>query len=788
MKLKATKVPKVPKATKATKATKVTKVTKVIKGSGESKSSQSYLSFANPNQQEIVFKPLKSSPSKNSLKSSPSKNSLKLAAFNNSFNLSPIIEEDTSNSEPKVLMSSSNESISYNPHTPPKKFTYKILEKMFNAQLLKRETIKIQGNALAYAEEIVKKIKFIEGEKPKLTDYSERTVQNAFNTIIGNKIDKYKQDLKSINNEYKELLRKKLWDILYTLNFGYADKNKITEVLAMEDSKVANLNIIKAFYIELIKQDDFVKYMKDSEMDKLIKGGAPGRSARDKSPSSRSKRTPIVPDDEYIEEDWSMRAKKLSIWQKVASLPEQFIFPWKILVLNVYKYMRFHFLTIDEVKTPKHLYTDYNERRRIKSALREKIIKSSKNDEDRMKIEKELDIADKSLLSTIDNEIHTRAVMDWHIANYEMCPAKGRLLRQKKFMEYYEKEVVISRNYAQTIYLPFKHFPIYILRYSECFNRFELINLMFYLLRNIKNLTTFVDLQDCETTGEVTGTKTGCNPYDRGVMREMFELVVKIFTDQGVIEPRPREYLSIKNFDDMKAGNLLEWYQLSKIPPDFVNESKVIYSSKNTTGIVIVLLFLRLRDAVKNEYYNPLYNARSRTYSEHNLQVSLNEQGISEEYVKNGLVNKYFGHANIIEVIREFKKLFKGLEFDYDISYYEPKQHIYDSLMKKAKNFLEKDVLSTEFIWQVKLLRQQLNRIFYFLAKKHNIKEFYLYTSPLSSKLFGLNYDGVIATEKDIQELFSVPFMVKINWDKIGAENWSVIWEKHQRWVDGIIE
>jgi hypothetical protein len=108
--------------------------------------------------------------------------------------------------------------------------------------------------------------------------------------------------------------------------------------------------------------------------------------------------------------------------------------------------------------------------------------------------------------------------------------------------------------------------------------------------------------------------------------------------------------------------------------------------------------------------------------------------------------------------------------------------------MKKAKNFLEKDVLSTEFIWQVKLLRQQLNRIFYFLAKKHNIKEFYLYTSPLSSKLFGLNYDGVIATEKDIQELFSVPFMVKINWDKIGAENWSVIWEKHQRWVDGIIE
>jgi hypothetical protein len=88
----------------------------------------------------------------------------------------------------------------------------------------------------------------------------------------------------------------------------------------------------------------------------------------------------------------------------------------------------------------------------------------------------------------------------------------------------------------------------------------------------------------------------------------MFELVVKIFTDQGVIEPRQREYLSIKNVNDMKAGNLLDWYQLSKIPPDFLNESKVIYSSNNTTGIVIVLLFLRLRDAEKNEYYNLYLN------------------------------------------------------------------------------------------------------------------------------------------------------------------------------------
>jgi hypothetical protein len=764
---------------------KAPKAKKVIKGSGESKSSQSYISLANPNQQEIVFKKLKLSPTKNSLKS---------PTFNNSFNLSPIIEEDISNSETNVHMTLSNEeSTSYNPHIPPKKFTYKILEKMFNAQLLKSETIKLQGNAKAFAEEIIKKIKFAEGEKPKLSDYSERTVQNAFDTILGNKIDKYKQDLKSINNEYKELLRKKLWDILYTLNFGYADKNKISEVLAMDDIKIANLNIIKAFFIELIKKDDFVKYMKDNEIDKLIKGGAPGRSARDRSPTARSKskRSPIVPDDEYdeyIEEDWGMRDKKLTIWQKIASLPKQFIFPWKILVLNVYKYMRYHFLTIDEIKTPEHLYYNYTKIKGIKLALREKIIKSSKNDEDRKKIEEELDIADTRLTSIIDNQIHMRAIMDWHIANYEMCPAKGRLLRQKNFMEYYENKVVISRNYAQTIYLPFKHFPIYILRYDECFNRFELINLMFYLLRNIKNLTTFVDLQDCEDTGEVTGTKTGCNPYDRGVMREMFDLVVKIFTDQGVIEPRQREYLSIKNFDDMKAGNLLDWYQLSKIPPDFLNESKVIYSSKNTTGIVIVLLFLRLRDAVKNENYNPLYNARSQLYSEQNLQVSLNDQGISEEYVKNGLVNKYFGHANIIEVIREFKKLFKGLEFDYDISFYEPKQHVYDSLMKKAKNFLEKDVLSTEFIWQVKLLRQQFNRIFYFLAKKHNITEFYLYTCPRNSKLFGLNYDGVIANEKEIQELFSQPFMVKINWKIIGAENWSVIWEKHQRWVDGILD
>ena len=94
------------------------------------------------------------------------------------------------------------------------------------------------------------------------------------------------------------------------------------------------------------------------------------------------------------------------------------------------------------------------------------------------------------------------------------------------------------------------------------------------------------------------------------------------------------------------------------------------------------------------------------------------------------------------------------------------------------------EIFKTEKIWQVKLLRQRLNRIFYFLAKKHKINKFYLYTCPYNSRYDDLFHDEEIATDKNIEELFSVPFEVVIDWSKNFNDT---VLNRHQEWVDGIL-
>ena len=747
---------------KATKA-KTTKA-KTMKGSGETRSSQSYLSLANPNQQEMVFKPFELSPSKKLLKS---------LAANKSFNLPPIIEEDRSNREQSSISPINEGDISYNSNIAPKKFTYKKLVKMFYAELLNIEAIKLENNAEEIAEEIVIKIKKedkTDNVKKRLADYSEETILSAFNEIIGKKIDEtIKNVLRPINKEYEKLLIKKYWDVLYKANFGYvAEYKTFDEYLVTDDIDYA----IQA----KLKQDEFFADLKrDIEQDKffidLIKsveiksknGGMPG--ARTSSPGRRRRGAqpmaqPIVQDNEFCEYDFSQR--EASIWQKIMSTSRYFIIPWKNLLLSVYKEI---FVSPRWGRFTRPWYRRIDIKR---IELRDKIISSYKNDLDKQAIVKaEFEIIDNDpkLIKLINKSIWERILMDWRINHYQQYPDRNiDMMREAYFIDQYCRSHTHSQRLM--IYRPFDDRPIYGMRLEDRFGREDMLRSMLYLLRNIEDLKVFVNLNDCETRVSANSTIQNCNPYDRCAEREVFEIAVRahkgdgdIYHQHGII------YLSIKNFEDMKAGNLLDWYQLSKIPPAYLNQKIVINSSNGTKTTGTVLLFLRLRDAQEHTY--------------------------ADNFVKNGLIKINFGEKNILELLSIFEDFFKNIKIDlkeayHNMDYEAEHKHVLE--MKEELKEVTNDIFGIKFIWQSKLLRQRLNRIFYFLAKKHNIKEFYLYTSHRSSKYYQPTYDNNIATDQHILEVFSLPFKVKIDWDRIGAENWSVIWELHQKYVDGIID
>ena len=648
---------------------------------------------------------------------------------------------------------------------------------MFYAELLNKEAIKLENNAEEIAEEIVIKIKKedkTDNVKKRLADYSEETILSAFNEIIGKKIDEtIKNVLRPINKEYEKLLIKKLWDVLYKANFGYvAEYKTFDEYLVTDDIHNAIQAKLKQddFFADLkrnIEQEEFfIDFIKSLEI-KSIKGGmpgartsSPGRRRRGVQPMAQPMAQPIVQDNEFCEYDFSQR--DASIWQKIMLTSRYFIIPWKNLLLSVFKEI---FVSPGWGRFTRPWKSRIDNKR---IELRDKIISSYKNDLDKQAIVKaEFEIIDNDpeLIKLINKSIWERILMDWRINHYQQYPdRKIDNMRQDIFIAQYCRNQTHSQSLM--IYRPFDDCPIYGMRLKDRFSRKDMLRSMLYLLRNIEDLKVFVNLNDCETSVSPNSTIQNCNPYDRCAEREVFEIAVRahkgdgdIYHNHGII------YLSIKNFEDMKAGNLLDWYQLSKIPPAYLNQKIVINSANGLKTTGTVLLFLRLRDA--------------------------QEHTDADNFVKNGLIKIYFGNKNILELLSIFKDFFKNIKIDlkeayHNMDYEAEHKHVLE--IKEELKEVTNDIFGIKFIWQIKLLRQRLNRIFYFLAKKHNIKEFYLYTSHRSSKYYQPTYDNNVATDQHILELFSLPFKVKIDWDRIGAENWSVIWELHQKYVDGIID
>jgi hypothetical protein len=807
MKLKA---PKAKKVLKTTKVPKIPKAKKVIKGSGESKSSQSYLSLANPNKREIVFKPFELSPSKKLLK------------------LSPINEEDTS----------------YNPYKPPKYFTYEILVHMFYDQLLNNEAKKLQGNARAIAEEIAKKIKKDGGEKANLADYSKKIVQSAFNEIIESKIKECIQNLLIKNKINKELLRVKLWNILYTINFGY------------DISKIPNDKEIK----EDFENKAIDNYIKKKVFSTGKSGLRKNLSIGGMSPSSKffsSKNRPpnYNPDapDVFEIEDWnpdtpraspkssssSSLSKRSSSSKSMPDLeppdpdpePHQnivtgsryFVFPWIRLLGYVFRNLCNIFKpTIakpqqQEATSPDlfnrfalHDETDDDKmlegkRRDIQAA----IIKSYNSNQDKQEIIRKafdnFDI-DYEQRYKVNYSIWYRLVIDEEVKGFDQVTGNDVLERKKRFYTFWRRWDIFNQYYDKyynnpiynmTIYSPSKQSKILSMYFPSIFTRQSLLSEFFSILTEFNKLNVFVNLHDCETIGLYDDidmdTQDRCNPYDRFAMQDMFFLADKLLRDLKIIDNRDRKYITIKNLQSMKAGDLYTWYQINKIPKSGKKNILGIYHHIQPDQSATIILFLLLRDAPK----------KSGKYWK--------DGELSREYIKFGLKNKLFGLESIREFIDFFKNIFNkadtwpnwdgrtiSRDVDFELAMQSQRRMMTDNEVRRARERREidkkksnefkkealiffHDIFTTTYIWQIKLLRQRLNRIFYFLAKKHNIQDFYLYTSPRDYKYSQPKFDHELVSEQYILALFSISVKVKIDWSKVGENSW----EKHQRWVDG---
>lgn len=298
-------------------------------------------------------------------------------------------------------------------------------------------------------------------------------------------------------------------------------------------------------------------------------------------------------------------------------------------------------------------------------------------------------------------------------------------------------------------YQPFasKTIKLYGMSLPYQFDRGGLFGNILYVLEthNIKN---YVDLHDCEGMTNIHG----CNPYDFGGEREMFELAVKVSNHHH--QYTDREYINIRNYVDMTAGSSTAWISISEIPDTSIHETLVhCYAGMGRTGSV--LLFLLLRDTAI-------------------FTISRDVSIVSD--VRYDIVNRlqmpHLGYDTIFALHTALVKLFDTSYDTYAIDY------------------VVKELLGATRIVDIHLLRKRLNRIFFFLAKKHITPSVYLYQSlPPNPDIFNkikeyirnkteglsdaeienkahVRYGKRIMDGKDREYNFSRPVAIQMNWMK----------------------
>ena len=311
-------------------------------------------------------------------------------------------------------------------------------------------------------------------------------------------------------------------------------------------------------------------------------------------------------------------------------------------------------------------------------------------------------------------------------------------------------------------YQPFasKNKKLYGMPLPYQFDRGWLFGNILYVLEK-HNITYYVDLHDCEGMTNIHG----CNPYDFGGEREMFELAVQVINHRH--PHTDRKYINIRDFVDMTAGSSKAWISISKIPDTSIHETLVhCYAGMGRTGSV--LLFLLLRDTT--------VSAVSRSESRESSDSRISDVRYD---IANRLQLPHLGYASFFALHKALVKLF-DTNADADD----------DSYDAYAIDYVVKELLNPTMIIDIHLLRKRLNRIFFFLAKKHITPSVYLYQSlppepynfnkikdNIRRKTEGLSeteienqahvqYGERIMDGKDREYHFSKPVAIQMNWMK----------------------
>ena len=265
-------------------------------------------------------------------------------------------------------------------------------------------------------------------------------------------------------------------------------------------------------------------------------------------------------------------------------------------------------------------------------------------------------------------------------------------------------------NKITELYKPNDNLHIYGMQLPHQFDRLKLLNTIFYLFNN-KNIYNIVDLHDCANATNrehpLMANGIGCNPYDRNCEYETWVLAEKI---QKIIKPSfTSKFYSVIGYEDMYPGYLSAWETISTIDnvSDTLN-SVVIHCYAGAGRSGSVMLYLLLRDLPKN-----------------NAEV---------KYLKERLALPYFGFKNIIEVIKVCIKIFTNRIGNIDVS------------------FMLRELFKIDEILGASLLRQRINRIFFFLARHFAVETFYTYERP----------DMVVVNLPDDE--FSKPVLHTIEW------------------------
>lgn len=324
-----------------------------------------------------------------------------------------------------------------------------------------------------------------------------------------------------------------------------------------------------------------------------------------------------------------------------------------------------------------------------------------------------------------------------------------------------------------TIFQPIDKLYIYGMQLPHQFNRELLLNSMIYLFH--MKIYNIADLHGCSSGTNKLNSRIslgiGCNPYDRECEYLMWEAAKKLILAQPESkcnDMKPYAYMTQKDIDDllltseeldylnhgkyydikmedMTAGFLWSWNEISKIKDTSKKENSIIVhclAGAGRTGSV--MLYLILRDI---RHYLPPADRDA-------YDVELREK----------LAQEHFGFSNFKEAISFLKAYF----VNYNSNIENAKSELFkigskimdskttDLLLRKGvdkkvvKMILEQgldvqtrgtlvskgvDDATIKLIVKQQgksqaissLLRQRLNRIFFFLAKEFDVKEFYTY-------------------------------------------------------------